>query len=115
MQGFLLKSQYPLVYTTYFVSVTNYREDTLVFRGNSTAPVVSALVSTLGMNVSVDFVQSDTSIKPNINYHHIQFNRSATRNITTMRGDPFVFRENSTTTVRSAPTKTVGMKVTFIH
>ncbi len=113
MQGFLLNSQCPLVYPPYFVSVTNYREDTLVFRGNSTAPIVSALVGTAGLNVSVEFVQSSMHVKPNINYHHIQFNRSARRNITKMRGDQFVFRENSTTTVRSASAKTVGMNAIY--
>ncbi len=73
------------IYIIYFVSVSNYGEDTMVFHGNSTAPVVSALVSTVSMNVSVDFIQSDTSVNPNYNYHHIKFNRAATRNITSNR------------------------------
>ncbi len=64
---------------------------------------MKALVRTVRMNVSVDFVQSDTSVSPNFNYHYIKFNRAATRNIPSSREATLEFGETSSIPVPNAP------------
>ncbi len=77
---------------------------------NTSTPVLSRPVSTVGMDVgSAQFVQSDSTVNPN-NYD-TEFNGAATTTIPNNLQDILVSGEDGTTGVLSEPANTDGMDV----
>ncbi len=86
-------------------TIKNNLADLLDFDKNSTTPVLSALVNTVGMDAgSAEFEQSYTDASPSN-----KFNGAATRTISTFGEHILVFSDDGTTPVLSEPADTEVM------